>query len=264
MKRRAKFGLVGLVAVITLPVVVAEVSAHVYRRRAERLLYDVRQLQVGKSTFEDARAVIVAHGGAVSPYDHFGCSPTHCTFEVGLEHYPLFMKVWGRFISGETLCHVLRILSRCGLLDLSAGITVTIERGIVTHTGYGVLVRGNDALVLARQVDEFKVMPEYLRNRAGQRSYFVDWVNITTVGGGEGIHSILTPQANAEERNRAYDFDFDCLTKLRGCTSLCQFAPSAFADLVKESHYMPWLDEHDPGCAKFKRLEGNPNQASNP
>ena len=75
---------------------------------------------------------------------------------------------------------------------------------------------------------------------------------ITTVGGGEGIQSILTGQANTEERNRAYDFDFDCLTRPGGSTSLCQIAPFAFADFLKETGGMPYLDEHDPHCAKFK------------
>jgi len=266
MGRRTKFGhlFTVLVAVIALGVVGTEVSAHIYRRKAERLLRDVRQLQVGKSTFEDVRAFIAAHGGGVSPYDHSGCSPEHCTYDVTLEHYPLFMKVWGRFMSDETLYRVFRIFSRCGLLDFSAGITVTIDGGIVTHTDYSVLVRGHDAVVLGRHIEEFQVIPQYLRDEARQRSYFVGYVNITTLGGGEGIESILTPQANPEARNRAYDFDFDCLAKLGGCSSLCQFAPSAFADLVKESHNMPWLDEHDPNCAKFKPLASNSDQTRNP
>ena len=85
-------------------------------------------------------------------------------------------------------------------------------------------------------------------------------VNITTVGGGEGIESTLTPQASAEERKRAYDSDFDCLTKLGGCTSLCLFAPLAFADLVTQEHRMPYADEQDPHCDRFKALLGNPNR----
>jgi hypothetical protein len=195
----------------------------------------------------------VAHGGGVSPFDHSGCNLTHCTFEVAIKHYPLLMEVWGpSLLSMETTWQVVRVLPAIGLQDWHAGATVLVDGGIVTKVNYGVFVRGNGGSVLGRHTDELLVKPEHLRERMGQRSYFVSWFNITTVGGGEGIKSTLTPQANAEERNRAYDVDFGCLTKLGGCTSLRQMAPNAFADLVKEVGEMPWLDAHDPHCARFK------------
>jgi hypothetical protein len=107
-------------------------------------------------------------------------------------------------------------------------------------------------------------VPKYLQDRMGQHAYYLDWFNITTEGGGEGIECRLTPQAKGEERNRAYDFDFGCLTRWGGCTSLCQLAPAAFADYVKRTGSMPWLDQHDPNCAKFKPLETKPNSAVRP
>jgi len=48
------------------------------------------------------------------------------------------------------------------------------------------------------------------------------------------------------------------------CTSLCQLAPAAFADYVKQTGWMPWLKEHDPNCAKFKRLAANPDDTKHP
>jgi hypothetical protein len=257
----------GLAVLAVLAISVEEVSAPIYRRRAERLLQDLRQLQVGKSSFEDARAVIMRHGGGVSPLDHSGCSPAHCTFDVGLEHYPFFIKVWGRFLNIEALFHVLRAFPPLGLQDWDCGGHVEVDAGHVTYVSYGVFVRGSGGSVLGRNTQEFKefkAIPMYLQERMGQRSYHADWFNITTVGGGEGIRSIFTPQANAEERKRASDFDFDCLTRLGGCTSLCQSAPSALADLLKETGQMWRLDEHDPNCAKFKQPAANPNQAAHP
>jgi hypothetical protein len=257
-KQILSYLLVGLVAVTLLAIPVADVSARISRRRAERLLHDLRQLQVDKSTFEDARRVIVGHGGGVSPYDHSGCSPAHCTFDVALKHYPLLIGVWGRALSLEMTFNVVRLFPPLGLQDWWGGATVRVDGGIVTQVTYGVFVRGSGGWVLGGDTDESKVVPQFLQTRMGQRSYVVHWFNITTVGGGEGIQSTLTPQANVEERNRAYDFDFDCLTRLGGCTSLCQFVPSAFADLVKETGGMPYLDEHDPHCAKFKPAQTSP------
>ena len=255
--------LVGLAVVAVLAITVEEVSAHIYRQRAERLLHDVRQLQVGKSTFEDARALIVGHGGGVSPYDHSGCSPTHCTCEVALKHYPFFIEVWARFLNVEMLCQMLRVFPALGLQDWWGGANVRVDGGVVTHVWYGVFVRGSGGWVLGHTIDEFKVMPEYLRDRMRQRSYAVGWFNITTEGGGEGVSSTLAHEASAEERERAYGLDFGCLTRRGGCTSLCQLAPTAFADFLKENE-MPWLDEHDPNCARFKPLVANPNNAAHP
>jgi hypothetical protein len=256
--------LVGLVAVAVLALSVAEVSTRISRRRAERLLHDLRQLQVGKSTFEDARAVIVGHGGGVPPYDHSGCSAAHCTFVVGLTHYPLLTRLWGRYSSIEAEYYALRALPPLGLQDWESGADVRVDGGIVTHIGYRVFVRGSGGWVLGYIAVEDRAAAKHLRDLMGQRPYYVHWFNITTVGGGEGIQSTLTPQANAEERNHAYDFNYDCLTRVGGCTSLCQIAPLAFADYVKETGRMPWLDEHDPHCAKFKPLAGSPNQAAHP
>ncbi len=105
-----------------------------------------------------------------------------------------------------------------------------MDGGIVTSLEYGVYVRGRDGRLLGHEALEINAFPKDRRDRLGPRSHFVRWANITTDFGGEALTSTLTPQANAEERNRAYDFGFGCLTRLGGCTGLCQLAPSAFAD----------------------------------
>lgn len=224
-KKIATYLLIGIVALTVATVLGAKVSARIYRQRAMRLLHAIRQLQVGKSTFDEARAVIVGHGGGVSPYDHSGCSPAHCTFEVALRHYPLFVDVWGRYLLTERTWQIVHLFPLLGVQDGWGGAEVRVDNGIVTQVGYGIAARGSGDEVLGRTVDEFKVIPEYLQDRMGQRSYFVNGVNITTTGGGEGIESTLTPQASAEERDRAYDIDFDCLTKMGGCTASANSPP---------------------------------------
>jgi len=49
-----------------------------------------------------------------------------------------------------------------------------------------------------------------------------------------------------------------------GCSSRCQFAPAAFADYVKEAGRMPWPEELDPNCAKFKPPSANPDNTRHP
>jgi len=200
----------------------------VSRRKAERLLHDIRQLQVGKSTFADARAKIVGHGGGISPYNSSGCSPARCTFEVSLEHYPVPRRALSWLIglmSDQMAFRVVHVFTCLGLQDWQAGSTVQVDGGIVSTVDFRVLVRDRGDSVLGRTTYEFRAVPAYLQDGMGQRSYSVNPYNITTFGGGEGIESYLTPLASTEEIDRAFDLDFDCLTRLGGCTSLCQMAP---------------------------------------
>jgi hypothetical protein len=254
----------GLAAVAVLAISVEEVSNRIYRRRAERLLQDIRQLRVGKSTFENARALILRYHGGVSPYDHAPCSPAHCTFEVALKHYPFFIEHWGQFLNSETGYRLLRMLPHLGLQDGDCGADVRVDRGIVTHLDCGVYVRGSGGWVLGRRIVEDETAPKYILDRMADRAYYLRYSNITTAGGGEAIETDLTPQANADERKRACDLDFGCLTKRGGCTSLCQLAPAAFADYVKQTGWMPRLDERDPNCAKFMPPAANPDNAKHP
>ncbi len=73
-KRFLALLLIGFIAASLLVFVAAKVSAHISRRRAEHLLHDLRELQVGKSTFENARVLIERHGGGDLP-------PENCTNE---------------------------------------------------------------------------------------------------------------------------------------------------------------------------------------
>ena len=222
---------------------------------------------MGKSTFEDARAVILRHGGGLSTlaeFDPTTCSPEHCGFEARIIHYPLLLDRWGQHLNLHASYRLVRELPRFGLQDWDCWAEVWVNKGRVTYVGYEAIVRGSQGWVLGRHIEEFKTVPEYLSRHWGQRSYYLLWFNITTVGGGEGIDSVLTPQASTDERERAHSLDFQCLTKRGGCSSLCQFAPTAFADFVKETGRVPSLDEHDPNCAKFKPLAANHDNAKQP
>jgi hypothetical protein len=238
-KKSLFFLLIGIVAISLVGLLVAEASGRISRRRAERLLHGLRQLQVGKSTVEDARGLIVGFGGGNAPYDHSGCTAKHCTFEVVLRHNPPLVRLWGPWMfNGDATWRVVHIFPSFGLQDWHAGATVSVDGGFVTQSRYGVLVRGKDGGVLGREIEEFSALPEYRRDDMTRRSYRVSPFIITTLGGGRGIRSSLTTGATLEERNRAYDVNFDCLTRLRGCSSLDQFAPKSASDLVRERNYI--------------------------
>jgi hypothetical protein len=50
----------------------------------------------------------------------------------------------------------------------------------------------------------------------------------------EAVDVHLRPGATPEQIRRAFDFNFQCLTGLRGCQHVCEFMPSAWGDLPLE------------------------------
>ncbi len=257
MKRmaRLKYLLVGLVALVVVPLSVAEVSARMARRKAERLLHDIRQLQVGKSTFEAARAFIAAHGGSVAP----GCTSAHCSLKARVESYPPLMNVWGRFSGAETEDRLLRALRYVGLQYWFVRCDVTVGGEIVTEAESTILVLARGGWALEREMVDAETIPGYVPGEPDLPAYSVNWMFFSQ-SLGEGLRSRLTPAANAEQRSRAYDFNFDCLTTLGGCASLCKLAPAAFADEAKLLDRLPYLEENDPQCVRFKPPATTPNQ----
>jgi len=162
----------GLAAVAVLIISVAEVSNYIYRRRAERLFNDIRQLQVGKSTFEDARAVILRHGGGPSALveDHpSGCSPAHCGFVARVEHDPLPQLRWDHeALTVYIYDRFLFDLVSLGLQDWECRAVVWVNRGLVTYVGYEAFVRGRYDRVLGRFIEERSAAPEFeLRHWGG-------------------------------------------------------------------------------------------------
>ncbi|MGH9681778.1 MAG: hypothetical protein ACRD4Y_17665, partial [Candidatus Acidiferrales bacterium] len=55
----------------------------------------------------------------------------------------------------------------------------------------------------------------------------------------EMIKVELRPNASADERKKAFDFNFSCLTRFRECRHVCELLPNAWKDLHPESriHY---------------------------
>ena len=239
--------LMGIAAVAVVATSVEEVYVHICRRKAERVLHAVRQLQVGKSTFEDARAVMIHNGGTVWPHEHSDCSPAHCSFVIVLKHHSLLLP-------GDV-----DFPPRLGLQARDGGPGVEVDAGVVTSVTYEADVRGSGGWLLVYELFDINAFPKGPIGKIGRRPYSVRSTNITTEGGGGGLMTTLTSQANAEERNHAFEFNFDCLTKFGGCTSLCQLAPGTFADYVKQTGHMPRREELDPNCARFKPLAAEPD-----
>lgn len=61
--------------------------------------------------------------------------------------------------------------------------------------------------------------------------YYVYEAHITGPPG-EALGVVVSPAASVEDRRKAFDLNFSCLTSLRECRHVCQTLPSAWRDLA--------------------------------
>ena len=69
--------------------------------------------------------------------------------------------------------------------------------------------------------------------------------------GGSGTGALLNTGATPEEKRRAYDINFDCLTSVRECRKACELMPSAWREQVQRHRTEgrpPLREESDARC----------------
>ena len=124
-----------------------------------------------------------------------------------------------------------------GAVGVRNGRVIGTEFGVTTEATPG-SVGGQWIAAVAKISDRFS-RSDYSR---GHRLVLDDHPNrevihphFTTTGGGQIILSEVTADANAVEKDRAFDFRFSCISGLRGCSELRELAPSAWENSTASS-----------------------------
>jgi len=219
--------------------VVLRVSLLIKVREAKALLSQVKALRVRESTFQDAKRLADQYNGKVE--DHWKtedrsdpCTFENCKFMISLgtwpDRQPGLLKEALRFVG-------IRAYGVEGAVGVRNGRVIGTEFGVTTEATPG-SVGGQWIAAVAKISDRFS-QSDYSR---GHRLVLDDHPNrevihphFTTTGGGQIILSEVTADANAVEKDRAFDFRFSCISGLRGCSELRELAPSAWEDLTASS-----------------------------
>lgn len=207
-----------LVAVLRLAM---EYSA---QRKTNDLIKDLQSLQIGESA-GDVRKVAQKYGGSIPDHASGLCNQADTCFVIntglplGLDRFLLsktFLQRWGfrPWIADADLELTQDKLSRV-FLQVGAGgrdgqgfegRTSLVERGVDTTVTEG-------APYYAR----------YIRNNLGTHLLEV-W---------------LTPDANVEQHERAFDFNLSCVVTYRGCDDVSQVMPAAWSFLEGRATGIP-------------------------
>jgi len=185
--------LVALVCLACVGVVAAIASAWLAQRDAKRCLHDVLMLRVGESSFQDVMRMARPYASHRLTYPP-ACGPEECELTF------TFQNKWPA---------KLRLAPLVGLM-----IKVVVSKGTMQSLGANLLEYDDSQLMFEARVSESSKeamnVPEAFRFACPDPS---------------GVFVSLTPNATMEERQRAFDFNLDCLSKLGGCNGASEYVP---------------------------------------
>lgn len=239
---RRRVGAVVL-SVIAGPVFLFLLTAGYVRYRAHvarQFLEQVQALRLGEPPPPEVIAQFKRHEMKF----HFGeenpCTPQDCVYTAvistfGLSNFEGY-GIWPEESAGEVLSALdTEVLNRLGIrywlvdarLELVNGRAQSYTGDVIVegpqhrwlHSGWSVASAMPVPLVQA--YDDTTIDPSVC-------AFFVTTHHLSMADGmGAGLYAHLTVQATEQQRRKAFNVDWRCLTKLGGCTTLSEFAPDS-------------------------------------
>lgn len=225
------------ISAITLFVLVAGMAAfvqiqqHILRWRAERLLADIRALQLGKSTWADAQRII-ARWGAWGNYDG-SCTQKRCSYKIVLKSFECPLCIY----------RPVQIIVSLATRDAYIEADLEVIDGIVWGKDFAVtldvlgnvfkLENGYGLLASARTVWRTADFNRYIS--ADHSDYVVGQGHCT---GCESVYSKFTPFVDPSISRNLMDFNLDCVTRLFECRDQVDIMPRVWRQVQAEERQL--------------------------
>jgi hypothetical protein len=257
-----------LVVALSAFILAAGVSAYLrieqyrFRRQAEQLLSDVRELELKKANAEEVRRVAERWG-----FKEWKSPVVPCTYS-GCVYYRLqLMPEPARALASPNFMVLglgARVLGWLGLRPASAESGLQIRGNTLGSASFVVFTMGrgcqrSDCMLLAYagtgsegSFSEHDPPDVTLKHSLLHPSYLVGTYP-TTLGAyaftGAVVWAELSPDANAADVSRLMQLDLSCLTRLRPCRDR-DLMPNAWAQIVEDEHDSPKSLSCTPGVSR--------------
>jgi hypothetical protein len=191
--------------------------------RARAFLSDMMKLEVGKSTFEDARILAQRYGGIPwwTNYDSMQCMYQRCRFRFVFENKPLssmHIEPHIGFISGFELSTGIPYIGLIGDLDIRDGVLVGRNINYARNSKRSFTYNVRELLPALDNTPQAEAM----RWSIGLKRMNVDQDGIPSA-----VSIDFEPSTNSDQRVRAYAIDVSCLSKIFGCASPSDIFPAS-------------------------------------
>jgi hypothetical protein len=233
---------------------IVQVEQRVERRRAERLLEDIRSLQLNKSTWNEAQKVMM-RWGAWGHYDGM-CDTGSCEYDIDLYPYPNAPNSFYQILryGGFVVDRLARLLVFGNMASVSAGIGV--HHGLVDQLRFNVTTRVPKGDGPGWDGDGPEP-PGYVEYKTGEYALIATarsvqkprshayWPKAEThpeygmwqPDGCEiciGFHTDFTAATRQKDLNWLMGFDLSCMTRWSPCTTEADLMPAAWSRYVAE------------------------------
>jgi len=200
------------------------------RWRAEKLLADIRALQVNRSTWSDAQQLTQKWSQWATPKP--GCTSDACTVQIGLIQTlpPILIaqsgaRNWLPSLAG----HI-------GLRSAAARAGFTVEHGVVTTKYFG-----EQTTLPVRDLGSPDGYTPYLSVSSAETTHFREIVGDAKIAHPNRMAQHLkgylqvsfSPDEDPTEQSALMDFRFSCLTQLRPCETEAEILPEG-ASMIQQ------------------------------
>jgi hypothetical protein len=231
--RIAAFSILVLVAVMAISV---QVQQHILRWRAERLLSDIRALQLGKSTWADAQKIMYRWG--VWGFYEGSCTEKRCTYQIAFRDssraFPVVSEPNGNLHSEpqQRNAWILKAYQILGGRSAMVAARVEVINGFIWGKDYelslnipGESSSNEEGYILgtdAETVWKTKDLDAFIKTNHPE--YMIEKAPICS--GCELVFARFTPFADPQIIASLFDFNLGCLTHLILCRHPDEIAPN--------------------------------------
>lgn len=204
-------------------------------KRAQGVVDELQRLEIGKSDRTVADSIAAKFGNAPPPkwlggrYNKENCAAPdrleRCSYIILMNNSPL-----------ETLVLKHRSLPRLEVPEWWGNAQISMSSGTVESYSFWVWYKASNGhwrgfgSRVSQALPKFEPVLAHISD-----SYSVQRIVMRGRGpSGFGLESTITPEANADERQRALHIDFSCLAQGRGCGEICEVMPEAWKDFYEK------------------------------
>ncbi|MGO8758331.1 MAG: hypothetical protein ACLQG3_09430 [Terracidiphilus sp.] len=240
---------IAVLALIVCLAAVVPIQQRILRWRAERLLNDIRQIQMGKSTWADAQRLMNRWG-------NWGkwegpCDARSCDYQIVLQDtshtYPTYFLT-AKDIEVRTVGHEYRdwqrrLYSLLGGRSAQVYADIKVKNEIIWVKGISVDIEmlplrhdpeiSDPDFLVAQANGVTSMRPGHLEMPVSEPEYAVEKASICT--GCRLIDAEFTPHANARIVDRLFDINLSCITRWAECETVEEVAPS-MAEAARDLH----------------------------
>lgn len=208
-----------LLAVVAGLVLFVQIQQRILRRRAERLLDDMRELQSYKSTWAEAQKIMTRWRDWGT--DQSSCTQQECFFYIQMvdsvdtfikghiDRYPrLRLLIWPFQLLGEKFTFI--------------EVSLRVESGLVEESRFRMNFGGQNE-GMARAVNWFEISDNFRAERLQHPEYYAE-----VYPGCPGcirFETGFTPLAGRDRIRELTDFNLSCITRWSPCTSEADVMP---------------------------------------